>query len=125
MKIAVIIVRTLMGSLFLFASISYLFNLMPQPELTGDVKLFMDGMLATGYMMNLIKITELICGLAFVSGYFVALALVVISPVIVNIFLFHLLVEPSGLPVAIFLVTANLFLGYAYIEKFKPILKAK
>ena len=125
MKIAVIIVRTLMGSLFLFASISYLFNLMPQPELTGDVKLFMDGMLATGYMMILIKITELICGLAFVSGYFVALALVVISPVIVNIFLFHLLVEPSGLPVAIFLVTANLFLGYAYIEKFKPILKAK
>ncbi|MDQ6631767.1 MAG: DoxX family protein, partial [Verrucomicrobiota bacterium] len=35
MKIAVIIVRVLLGLMFLFSSIVVLFNLMPQPELKG------------------------------------------------------------------------------------------
>ena len=86
MKIAVIIVRTLMGLLFLFASIVVLFKLVEQPEQTGNVKLFMDGVNATGYLMPLIKVTELICGLAFVTGYFVPLASVLIAPIIINIF---------------------------------------
>ena len=125
MKIAVIIVRVLMGLLFLFASISVLFNLVPQPELTGNTKTFMDGVNATRYLMPLIKITELVCGLAFVSGYFVPLATAVIAPITVNIFLFHAFVDTSGLPVGIFLVLANIFLAYAYWDKFKPLLEAK
>jgi putative oxidoreductase len=125
MKIATIIVRVLMGLLFLFASITVLFNLFPQPELTGKVKVFMDGVNASRYLLPLIKITELLCGIAFVTGYFVPLATVVIAPIIVNIFLFHVFVDTSGLPVAVFLVLANLFLAYANWDKFKPLLEAK
>lgn len=125
MKITVTIVRTLMGLLLLFASISFLFKLIPQPELTGDVKTFMDGMIATGYLLTLIKVTELVCGIAFVSGLFVALACIVIAPIVVNIFLFHAFVDTSGLPVAVFLVVANGLVAYANWDKFKPLLKAK
>ncbi|HEX8738288.1 MAG TPA: DoxX family membrane protein [Pyrinomonadaceae bacterium] len=125
MKIAIIIVRVLMGLLFLFASIVVLFNLVPQPELTGKVKIFMDGVNASGYLLPLIKITELVCGIAFVAGRFVPLATVVIAPVIVNIFFFHAFVDTSGLPVAVFLVLANIFLAYANWDKFKPLLEAK
>ncbi len=125
MKYAVIIVRTLMGLLFLFASIAVLLNLFPQPELDGKAKLFMDGVNATGYFMTLLKVTELVCGIALVAGRFVPLALVIISPIIVNIFLFHLFVDTQGLPVAIFLIAANAFLGFAYREKFAPLLTAK
>ena len=125
MKVTVVVFRTLMGLLFLFASITFLFNLFPQPELTGNVKLFMEGMMATGYMLPLIKVTELVCGAAFVAGRFVALATVVIAPVIVNIFLFHLLVDTSGLPVAVFLVVANCIVAYGNREKYRPLLSAK
>lgn len=125
MKIAIIVLRTLMGALFLFASISYLANLIPPPELTGNVKLFMEGMLATGYMMTLVKVTELVCGLAFVAGRYVALACVVIAPVVVNIFLFHLFVDTSGLAVGIFLVIALSVIAYGEREKFKPLFLAK
>ena len=76
MKIAVIIVRVLMGLLFIFAAIVVLFNLGPQPELTGKAKVFMDGLNAVGYFMPLLKITELVCGIAFVAGRFVPLAIV-------------------------------------------------
>lgn len=125
MKIAVIVVRVLMGLLFLFASISVLFNLIPQPELTGKTKSFMDGVNASVYLMPLIKITELLCGIAFVSGFFVPLATVVIAPITINILLFHIFVDTAGLPVGVFLVLANLFLAYAYWDKFRPMLAAK
>lgn len=125
MKIAVIIVRVLMGLLFLFASIVVLFRLVPQPELSGNTKIFTDGVNASGYLMPLIKITELLCGVSFVSGFFTPLATVVIAPVTINIFLFHVFVDQSGLPVAIFLLLGNLFLAYAYFEKYKPLLTAK
>ena len=125
MKIAVIIVRVLMGLLFLFASIVVLFKLVPQPELTGNVKVFMDGVNASVYLMPLIKITELLCGIAFVTGRFVPLATVVIAPVTINILFFHAFVDASGLPIAIFLLLGNLFLAYTNWEKYKPLLAAK
>lgn len=125
MKIAVIIVRLLLGLMFLFASVVVLFKLMPQPEPTGEVKVFMEGMEASGYLMTLVKITELICAIAFISGFFVPLAAVVIFPIIVNIFMFHLFLVPEGLPLAILLLLGNLFLAYYYRDRYKAMLKAK
>lgn len=125
MKIAVIIVRLLLGLMFLFASVVVLFKLMPQPEPTGEVKVFMEGMAASGYLMTLVKITELICAIAFISGFFVPLAAVVIFPIIVNIFMFHLFLGIEGLPLAILLLLGNLFLAYYYRDRYKAMLKAK
>ena len=103
MKIAAIIVRILMGLMFLFSSIVVLFKIAPQPELTGAVKTFMSGVEASVYLLPLIKITELVCGLAFLMGRFVPLATVMIFPVTLNILLFHIFVDQKGLPVAILL----------------------
>ena len=122
MKIAMIIVRTLMGLLFLAASIVVLFNLVPKPELTGTVKTFNEGLDSVGYMVPMIKIVELVCGMAFLTGYFVPLATVLIAPIIVNIFMFHAFVDRSGLPVAVFLVLANAFVAYYYRESYRGLL---
>ena len=125
MKIAIIIVRILMGLMFLFASIVVLLNLMPHPEMKGNAKLFMDGIMATGYFMTLLKVTELACGLAFVAGRFVPLLTVVIFPITLNILFYHVFVAPEGLPVAIPLMLANLFLAYACRKNYKTLLAAK
>ena len=124
MKIAIIVVRILMGLMFLFASIVVLFNLMPHPEMKGNAKLFMDGITATGYFMTLLKTTELVCGLAFVVGRFVPLATVVIFPITLNILFYHVFVAPEGLPVAIPLMLGNLFLAYACRRNYKMLLAA-
>ena len=125
MKIAVIIVRILMGLMFMFASVSYFLKLFPQPELTGDVKVFMDGITASVYLMTLIKAIELLCGIAFLVGRFVPLATVVIFPITLNILLFHAFLGPEGLPVAGALFVANLFLAYNYRQNYAPMLVAK
>jgi uncharacterized membrane protein YphA (DoxX/SURF4 family) len=125
MKIAVIIVRSLMGALFLFGSITFLFKLFTPPETTGAMKVFNDGLAASGYLMNLVKVTELVCGLLLISGRFVPLALILISPIIVNIFFVHLFLDPQNLPVAVFLILANSFLAYNHRESYKPLFVAK
>lgn len=125
MKIAVIIVRVLMGLLFLFSSIVFLFKLGPQPELKGNVKVFMDGIEATVYLMPLIKITELVCAIAFLAGRFVPLATVVLFPVSLNIFLCNAFVAPEGLPIAVLVMAGNLFLAYACRDNYRSLLAAK
>jgi putative oxidoreductase len=47
MKIAVIIVRTLMGLLFLVSAIGFFFNLLPQPKMSEGATLFVTGMAAS------------------------------------------------------------------------------
>jgi hypothetical protein len=113
-----------MGLLFLFASIVVLFNLVTPPPMTGVPKTFNDGLNSVGYFIPVLKVTELLCGLAFVSGYFVPLATVVIAPIIINIFLYHMIIDQSGLPVAIFLVLANAFVAYYYRNAYAGLLKA-
>ncbi|MCE1189575.1 MAG: DoxX family protein [Ignavibacteria bacterium] len=125
MKIAMIIIRSLMGALFLFASLAFFLKLAPQPELPERARLFMQGMLASGYLLNFIKITELVCALSFLSGRFVTLASVVIFPITLNIFLYHLFVLPQGIPMAIALLGANLFLAFYYKENYRSLFTQK
>jgi uncharacterized membrane protein YphA (DoxX/SURF4 family) len=123
-KIATIIVRSLMGLLFLFASITYFFKLITPPPPTGAMKTFSDGLAASVYLLPVVKAVELACGLCFLSGRFVTLATVLIAPIIVNIVLVHTFLDPTGLPIALFLVFANAFMAYAHRDNYKPLFKA-
>jgi putative oxidoreductase len=122
MKIFIIILRVLMGALFAFSSLAFFFNLMPQQAMEGNAKLFIEGLFASGYLMMLVKVLELSVGIALLVNRFVPLALVIIFPITVNIFLFHLFLAPDNLVVPGFLLFANLFLAYKHRESYKPIL---
>lgn len=121
-----IIVRSLVGALFVFGAVTFLFGLIaPPPMPDGPLKSFNEGLAASGYFFTLLKVTELVCGILLLSGRFVPLALVILSPVVINIFMVHLLLAPEGLPVAIFLVAAFVFLAYYYRKAFTPLLTPK
>ena len=92
--------------------------------MTGRTKVFMDELAASRYLMSLVKTIELLCGLAFVSGRFVPLAIVLIIPIVVNILLIHLFVDSQGLPVAIPLFAGVLFLAYVYRKSCEPLFVA-
>ena len=126
MRITEIIVRTLIGLMFLFASVTFFLNLAPPPEdLTGNTKTFFDGLAASGYILPVSKLFELLCALAFISGRFVALAVVLIFPIVLNILFINAIHLPSGLPIAIALFAGILFLAYARRESYRPLLAAK
>jgi putative oxidoreductase len=124
MRIATIIVRLLLGALLLFASISYFFHLMPEPEQTGNIKIFNEGIKASGYLMTLAKIVELLCGISFVSGKFMKLFAVILVPVTLNILLINVFMMPEGTPIAAALFLGNLFLIYTNWNSYKGIFVA-
>jgi putative oxidoreductase len=125
MKIAVTIVRVLMGLMFLFASIAFFFKLMPQPEISGPMKLFNEGLAASGYFMPFLKVVELICGVLLVAGLFIPLTAIIIFPITIHIFLIHLFMAPEGLPIAIFMLLGNLFIAWYYRRSYAPLFVMK
>ena len=125
LKITMIVFRTLMGLLFLFASITYLFKLITPPPLPdGPMKTFNEGIMASRYLMPTVKVLELSCGLAFVTGRFVPLASVLIAPIIVNIVLVHAFMGPEGLPFGIFLVVANGIVAWYHRDRYAPLFRS-
>lgn len=123
MKIATLIVRSLLGILFLFTSVSYFLHLNPEPASTGDFKAFQVGLVASTYLIPLAKTIELLCGLSFVTGKFTTLANIIIFPVIINILLINYFLTPENLPLAIGVFLANVFLIYSHWENYKGLFK--
>jgi hypothetical protein len=91
----------------------------------GAMKAFNDGLTASGYFFPLLLGTEFVSGILLLIGRFVPLALVILAPIIINILMVHVFMDPSGLPVAIFLVLASIFLAYYYRKAFAPLLTPK
>ena len=118
MKIAAIIGCTLMGLMLLFAYIVVLFkiDMRPQPPMSDDAKV-LNQILAL-YLLPFVKVIELVCCLAFISGRFVTLATFVILPIILKIVLFHAFLAPIGMPVVVALLLCNLFLAYYYRKNY-------
>lgn len=124
MKIALIIVRSLLGLMLLFGSIVYFFDLVKQPVMPAGIITYMTG-ISLVHIMTIVKSIEFICGLAFVTGRFNTLAAVVLFPIIINILLVHSFLEPSGVPVAVCLLLADLFIAYYYRNNYKTLFAAK
>jgi uncharacterized membrane protein YphA (DoxX/SURF4 family) len=125
MKLAITVIRILLGALLVFGSAPYFLNLFPQPQLTGDMKVFTEGLNAAVYLMPMVKAIELLSGMAFLAGRLVSLATVLISPIVVNILCVHIFLAPQGLPVAILLVLATGVIAYQKRENFKGLFSVK
>ena len=103
MKIAALIARLLMGLIFLVFGLNGFLHFIPAPPPAGLAGQFA-GILFTSHLYIVIFAVQVIGGLLLLVNRFVPLALVILAPVIVNIFFFHLFMAPSGLPLAIIVV---------------------
>lgn len=124
MKTAAIIVRTLLGVLFIYASVMFFMKKAPETVVTGDFKAFQVGLIASHYLMPLAKGLELVCGLAYVSGRYITLANIIILPVTLNILMIHLNMTPEYLPLGLAVFSANLFMIYCYRHNYKSLFAA-
>lgn len=124
-----LIVRVLLGLIFFASGLVGLLNIVPPPDdLPESLKTFNAGLMASGYFMPLLKGTEVVCGALLISGFFVPLALVVLAPIVVNIFFVHIFLAPEGLPVAIVVGVFQAYLSFfapPYASAIRQLFKAK
>jgi putative oxidoreductase len=119
-----IVARLLLGFTFFASGLTGLLQFAPPPaDLPENLMKFTEGLLASGYFMTLLKVTETICGLLLLSGFFVPLALVVLAPIVLNIFFTHLFLAPSGLPLAVVIGVLEVYLAF-FADPYKQYIRA-
>lgn len=124
MKFAVIGARVLLGLIFVVFGLNGFFNFIQPPEMSEAAGSLMGALVATGYFMVVVKLVEVVSGLMILTGRFLPLGLVLLAPVSVNILLLHIFLDQTGLPMAIFIIAAQLFLAWAYRDSFSSLLQA-
>jgi putative oxidoreductase len=123
MKILTIIVRVFLGLIFLFFGSNGLLHFLPMPPLPqGVAGEYLHSFFASGYVY-VVSAFQLIAGLLLLIGKFVPLGLTILGAIIVNIWAFHLLMAPEGLPPAVVVSVLELFLVWSYRDRFAGILR--
>jgi uncharacterized membrane protein YphA (DoxX/SURF4 family) len=123
MKILTIIVRILLGLMFVVFGANAFLRFLPMPppppNLAGDfIKVFF----ASGYVY-FIGGFQFVAGLLLLIGRFVPLGLTILAGIIINILIFHILMAPEGFGPAIVVTILELFLLWRYRAAFAPLLR--
>ena len=114
--------RLLLGLVFTVFGLNFFLHFLPMPPAPPRAAAFAGALFASGYLFPLLKATEVVVGLLLLGGLLVPLALAVLAPIIINIVGFHLFLEPSGLPLPLVLLVAELYLAWSYRSAFAPML---
>jgi len=122
MKTIVLLARIALGAIFVIFSLNYIWNFIPLPELSKAAGGFLGALGASGYIFPVVKTIEFVSGVMLLAGFGVPLALTLLAPIVINIFLFNLQLAPEGLPMGALLLILNLFLAWAYRGAFRGML---
>ena len=123
MKIATIIVRNLLGIIFVVFGLNLCFHFIPIPSSPeGPARDFKTALAVSNYFY-VVGALEFVGGLLLLAGRFVPLGLTLLGPVIVNILCVHVFLDRSGLPIAIGVSTLALFLLWRCRENFAGLVK--
>ncbi|MCB0327220.1 MAG: hypothetical protein KDD52_06345 [Bdellovibrionales bacterium] len=125
------VARYILGAIFLvFGSNGLLMAItgkgfIPMPAPSPKMAVVMGGFFATGYLLTLVKVIEVLAGLMFLSKRYVALGITLLGPIVVNILCLHIFADRSGLPMAIVVTALWAVLLKLHWSVFKPLLSAR
>jgi putative oxidoreductase len=101
MKIAALIARILLGLLFFVFGLNGFLHFIPMgPMPTGVAGDFSAALMASHYIY-VVAALQVLGGALLLVGRYVPMGLTILGPVIVNILLFHILMAPKTIPMAI------------------------
>jgi len=114
MRIASIIARYLLGLIFLMFGLNGFLHFIPMPPPKGALAAQFGGAIFASRYWVVVFGVQVLGGVLLLVNRYVVLALVLLGPVIVNIFFFHALMAPEGLPLAIVVVVLWVILAVRY-----------
>jgi putative oxidoreductase len=100
MKIITVIARFFLGLIFLTFGLNGFFHFIPASPPSGTAGQFVGALFVSHYLVP-IFLLQIISAVLLLVNRYVPLALTLLAPIIVNILLIHILMLPSGLPLAI------------------------
>lgn len=113
----------LFGLMMINSGLNKFFNYMPMPELSEEMMQIMGGFLKIKWIFPLVAITEIVGGFLIAIPKTRALGALIILPVMVGIFVHHLVHDLSGIGIAVILFAINIWAIVANWRKYEPIIK--
>jgi hypothetical protein len=116
--------RCALGLLFFVGGLDGFLHLVPQPTepMPEGAIAFGTALFQTGYLFPLIKGTELAAGALLLANRAVAFALVLLAPVVVNVFAFHYFLTPGSYGLATVIVVLQAYLAWTRRAAYRPLL---
>ena len=99
MKIASTVARYLLGTIFFVFGLNGFLHFIPTPPPAGVAGQFFAALYLSHYLV-VIFLLQLIPAVLLLLNRYVPLALTLLGPIVFNILFFHILMAPSGLPMA-------------------------
>lgn len=90
------------------------------PEQAG---IFIGSLATAGYILPIVGTLEVVVGILLITNKYVTLSLVVIFPIIINAFLFHLFLDLAGIIGAFIAISLNITFFMMYRENYKNMLQ--
>jgi hypothetical protein len=122
MKIASTIARYLLGIMFTVFGLNGFLHFIPMVPMPGLAGQFITVLFVSHYLIPVCAI-QLVCGLLFLANRYVPLALTLIAPVIFNILLFHILMNPPGIVPGLIATACWFLVFYRFRAAFAGILR--
>jgi putative oxidoreductase len=124
MKIVGVIARILLGLIFFVFGLNGFLSFIPTPPMTGAAGAFIGSLFASHYLY-LICGVQLMAGVLLLINRFVPLALALLAPIIANIITYHVTMQFTGLPLALFTTILWMILMWRFRAYFAPLFVQK
>ena len=124
MKKAQLMVRILLGIILVVFGLNKFLNFMPMPPMPDAAGEFMGALVKSGYIMVIVAIVEVASGVLLLVNKYQPITLVILFPILLNAFLFHLFLDPAGIVGAAMAVAMNIFLFFVNKESYTALFKA-
>src|SRR6476661_10681559 len=112
MKILIKVSRFLLGFIFLVFGLNGFLHFIPMPPASGVAGQFLGAMFVSKYLL-VVSGLQVISGSLLLINRYVPLALTIAGPIIVNVLLFHALMSPAGIGLAVFV---TIFWGVVFVS---------
>ncbi len=110
------IVRIFLGIVLVLSAINNFCKIIPTPA--GD---FIESFGQVNYVLPIVGVLELAIGAMLLLKKWVAFALILLAPISLNILLFHLYLDLSGIAPALLVAILNAILIYKHWQQYKPL----
>lgn len=125
MKMVALVARVLLGLIFVVFGLNGFLHFIPMKPPSGQLAGQYLGVLFVSHYLVPIFLLQVLGGALLLANRFVPLALILLGPVLVNVILFHSLMAPEGLPIALFTTLLWLLVFWRARHAFAGVLAAR
>lgn len=97
-------IRIIIGLLLVNSGLNKFIGYMPMPEMTESATSLMIALAGSGFIIATVAIIEIIGGALLIWGKMIPFALIILAPIVYNIFMIHAVLDPAGLTIGVIMV---------------------